>query len=334
VRRRRSWLLEGLEQRLMLAGPDLVVTAASAPANPKLGVPFTVSWTASNMGDAAATAGAWDGVYLSTDNQFNPEFDQWVGQAERPIATVNAGGSYQSSAEVEIGGSSLAPLYVLVVVDQFAEQAESNESNNVFAIAIQPVAPDVDLTITATAPATAQVGQSFNVSWTVTNAGTDRARGWEVDRVLLSDDATLDRDGTDQPVASFSSEGDPLAAGGSYTKNRSVALSSIGQKYLLFVVDYGQNQIETNETNNVIAKAIAISGPDLTVTAGSVTPTQARPGQSVNVSFTVKNVGNADADGAWSDAILLSRDDEFDGDEVFLTNVAAGGEGSVAPDGT
>src|SRR5262249_51539149 len=132
------------------------------------------------------------------------------------------------------------------------------------------------------------------------------ARSDWTDGVYLSTDATLDASDVllaDEDAAARS----PLAAGAAYTVSRSVRIADLGggTRYLLFVADRGNTQLETNETNNVRAAAVSASAADLVV--GSVNgPTAAQPGRPVTVSWAVDNVSTLTAGGPWVDRVYLS----------------------------
>src|SRR6202030_1020798 len=87
-----------------------------------------------------------------------------------------------------------------------------------------------------------------------------------------------------------------VAAGGSYTVNKTVSIpvTKTGQRYLLFVTDWSNQVTELDETNNVKALPITLTGADLAVTAATA-PATAAIGSQVQVSYTVSNLGNGDA---------------------------------------
>ncbi|MFM6403361.1 MAG: CARDB domain-containing protein, partial [Microcystis sp.] len=141
--------------------------------------------------------------------------------------------------------------YLLFVDDGSRNQSETNENNNVQAIAINFSASDLTIT-NATAPSTAVVGSNINVSWTVKNQGNGAANGNWYDYIYVSNDAILDNSDTYITQEYIDSQ-TPLAADGSYTITRNITLPNnvafTGDRYLLFVTDGSRNQSETNENN-------------------------------------------------------------------------------------
>ncbi|MCL1475986.1 CARDB domain-containing protein [Argonema antarcticum] len=202
-----------------------------------------------------------------------------------------------------------------------------------------------DLVISAiTAPPTAAEREKIDVSWTVTNQGEEAAVGkgrysWEspgwLDAVYLSDNTIWDY--SDRQLGEiWRSAETPLAPGASYTETRNFTLperTGAGPWYLLFVTDRDKHQVETNDTNNVKAVRIDITVPDVIVDRVTA-PLTAQLGQTIPVSWTVKNQGSVQAAADWYDAIYLSNDATLDEKDTNFyswgtgdkTPLAAGGE--------
>ena len=125
----------------------------------------------------------------------------------------------------------------------------------------------------------------------------------------------------------------PLAAGASYVMSGKVTLpgNAIGVQYLIFVVDGGSGQGETDEANNILAKPITLNAPDLTIIQATA-PDTANLGQIVELNWTVKNQGAFATTATWYDHIYLSDDQVVgDGDTAIgyassTSMVAAGGD--------
>ncbi|WP_039900441.1 CARDB domain-containing protein, partial [Microcystis sp. T1-4] len=172
------------------------------------------------------------------------------------------------------------------VADRNNNQGESNDNNNTFAVPITLDAPDLVVT-EVTAPTSATLGESIEVSWTVTNQGTGTANQDWYDYVYVSTDQIYDSSDT-YLTGEYISSQTPLAADGSYTITRNVTLPSTatGDRYLLFVADRNNNQGESNDNNNTFAVPITLDVADLVVTDATA-PTTATLGESIEVSWTV-----------------------------------------------
>ena len=137
---------------------------------------------------------------------------------------------------------------------------------------------------------------------------------------------------SDTYVTSFSENSQsPLAAGASYTDNESISLSvpPTGDEYLIFVTNYyavdgdsyyGDAQGETNYANNTYAVPITVSALDLTIKTATG-PSSAIEGQSIAVSWTVKNIGGVEAPGSWYDAVYIGSSPTFNASsDTYVTS--------------
>ncbi|GAB1544710.1 hypothetical protein NUACC21_73860 [Scytonema sp. NUACC21] len=198
--------------------------------------------------------------------------------------------------------------------------------------------PEADLSITATAPLTAYLGETIQVSWTVTNQGDgavvptslDLGDGvvqldnW-VDSVYLSDDTELDLDGSDRDTLLTTRTiklQTPLAANGGTYDQQLVDIiipetAITGSKYLLFVTDRDNNQYEDNKTNNVQARAIAITAPDLQVESLDIVSSNVL-GSPITLNWTVRNTGDGTATRNWRDRFYLSTDGTISDDDIVI----------------
>ena len=134
---------------------------------------------------------------------------------------------------------------------------EASETNNdrVFPISIST--PDLVVS-SVTAPATATVGQSISVSWTVTNQGTGTTQKSWTDAPFLSTDAVCCAG--DTGLGSWGSVS-TLGSGASYTRTATITVPNVaaGNYYLIVRADYWNVLYEVSETNNDRAVPITIT---------------------------------------------------------------------------
>ena len=302
--------------------PDLVVTAATAPIAVTVGSSTEISWTVLNLGDVQATHSWYDRIYLSND--------QTLDGSDTQVATFNSGTSgtpvapgdtYNLTQTVTIPNTALGNRYLLFVADADNNQYETNEGNNIKAIPVEVKAPDL-IVSNAEAPASAALGEQITVNWQVTNQGSVSADSDWYDYFVLSDDQILD--GSDDYIAyRWMGDKTPLASNTNYNATYNITIPSYikgGNRYLLFVADRDNYQGETNENNNVKAVSISIKAPDLLVSS-VIAPTTANPGDSIDVSWTVKNLGEVSATNGWYDHLFLSYDPVYDSSDTYLTNL-------------
>ncbi|HUW30400.1 MAG TPA: CARDB domain-containing protein, partial [Planctomycetota bacterium] len=180
-------------------------------------------------------------------------------------------------------------------------------------------APDLRV-LSITRPAQQWSGHTFDVSWTVMNEGAWQAPGPWVDRVYLSAD---DQFGSDVVLGSAQYNG-TLGIGSPYTRTISVTLPHgiSGQYWLIVRADINNALLESNEDNNVkVSDPMQIEMspyPELSVVSITA-PATANPGDQVSIQWKIRNSGNGDAVGSWTDRIYLSSDQTIGDDQEIGT---------------
>jgi RHS repeat-associated protein len=307
---------------ISLSAPDLIVSAATAPETGVARGKVDVSWTVKNQGTVSAPTDWYDYVYLSTDNIFGDGNDysvisQFIS-AQTPLA---ADGSYTINSSVTLPNVAPGNYYLLFEADgNYGNyQGETDETNNVYAVAITVTAPDLVVSA-ATAPTNGIANGAITVSYTVTNQGNVASSTNWYDQVYLSTNATFDNSDTyisQQYISSPTS----LGAGESYTKDLNLTLPNrpAGNYYLLFLADVDNRQYETDETNNNRAVPITIGVPDLSISEATA-PTSRGLGESVTLSWKVTNSGLVTAPADWTDRVYFSLDDVWDSSDTIVAS--------------
>jgi subtilase family serine protease len=310
-------------------GPDLAIAAADSPLEADITDTIEVSWTVENVGGAIAIDFSADNVYLSTDDVWDSA-DQLVGEFfvddEAPLAP---GGTYTRSVDVSLSSGTADHQFILIVADGARQQRETDEANNVVARPITITQSGADLIVThATAPTSADIGASLSVNWTVKNQGDDAtdASFW-FDSVVLSNDEFLDTgDVTLSSELTFAVI-DPQASRPRSTFITIPSTLGAGPKYLLFITDSSNQQVETDDGNNFLARPILLTQQDVNLQVSSVTaPASVLLQNQFSLSYTVANVGTNVANADWIDRVYLSADPVIGGaSDVFVhsENVAA-----------
>jgi subtilase family serine protease len=305
---------------IRIDAPDLIVSNATAPASVTIGATISVTWDAKNQGTVAANADWYDRVVISTDQIFGNSDDTYLTEVwQGSFTPLAAGATYSRTLNVTLPSTATGDRYLLFKADNYNYQSETDENNNVYSLPINISASDLQVTST-NAPTSAILGETVELTWTVTNNGTGAASQDWYDRVYLSSNQTLDSNDV-QVTSEWVSSQTPLAAGASYTISKNVALPSFnpGNQYLLFVADRDNYQGEINENNNLAAVAISLTAPDLIVSNASA-PATGTVGKSIEVSWTVQNQGTSAAPTDWYDRIYLSNDAIFDANaDTYIT---------------
>ena len=265
--------------------PDMTVLSVTSPSTGGAGESFTASDTTTNSGPGLAPA-TTTRYYLSTNSTWDAG-DTLL--ASRSVAALASGASSSGSATVTIPSGLTAGTYYLVVkADAGDATVELSEDNNTNSRAIA-IGPDLMLTsVTATAGA---AGDSLTITDTIRNAGGGAAPV-STTRYYFSVNASLEP--TDALLGSRVVPA--LAAGATDTGSVTVALpagTATGSYYLIAKADGPDALSETNELNNVYARAITI-GPDLGV-IDLAYPSLGGAGQPITVSDTTKNLNGSAA---------------------------------------
>jgi RHS repeat-associated protein len=337
---------------ITVSAPDLTITSATAPSSANVGATVSVSWTVKNIGSVEAPGDWYDAVYIGSSPTFDADTDTFVASfnesSQSPLA---AGASYTDSESITLPATAATGSEFLIFVANYegvdgdiyygSAQGEPNYANNTFAIPITVSAPDLTIT-TATAPASAILGASASVSWTVENIGSIAAQGEWYDAVFIGSSPTFN-EYSDTFVGSFNEDSQsPLAADASYTANESITLPAtalIGSEYLIFVTNYyaveddfyGEALDETGYTNNTYVLPITLSAPDLELVTATA-PASAVVDGAINVSWTVKNIGSSAAQGDWYDAVYIGSSPTFNQyDDTLVSDFNESSQSALAP---
>ena len=301
-----------LAKAITLGNSDLVVTGMTAPDAVASGQTVNVQWTGKNQGTGTAATDWYDQVFLSTDAVLDAGDTALNYISAGDVSPLAPNGTYNRSLNVTIPtGRPDGTYYLIVKADAFGNQPESDESNNTFAKAI--TLGNADLVVTSvTAPLSAASGQSISVQWSAANQGTGNTITTWADYIYLSTDTVLDAG--DVFIGSAGSNGTyPLSANVTVPSNQAA-----GTYYVLVKADGGNNQPESNESNNVGASAaITIGSPDLRVDQ-FIAPANSTFGSTIPIQWTASNDGTRATAANWYDAVYLSTDNTLSGDDQLL----------------
>lgn len=225
-------------------------------------------------------------------------------------------GTYYGSSNPGIvyGTSASGAITLVFTSDNYA-------AYNGFGAAISCVfvLPTVDLYVESTsAPAVNIAGKAFSLSYSARNSGTLNASDAQVNFYLSTD---MKYDAADQLIGYIGSG--PLEAGLNFSPtygggNTVLSTTLPGYYYLLFYIDFYKNVAESDEANNVTARAILIinNGTDL-MTSSLTVPTDAFTGATINFKSIVTNVGTV-ATSANDVGYYLSKNKTYESTDLFL----------------
>jgi len=312
----------------MQIGPDLAVTALSAPATAGAGSTILISDTTANQG-LGATAASVTRFYLSAD--FSLDVND-VALQGRSVAVLTGSTSSSGTTSVTIPANTADGSYFLIAKADATELvAESNETNNTRSVTLR-IGPDLAVT-SATAPPRAAAGSSIDITETTQNIGTGTASA-SVTGFYLSTNALLDA--SDIPIGSRTVPA--LTPGTSNVRTTTLTIPAVaaGTWFLLANADDGRSIAETQETNNTRNVTILI-GPDLSVSTFT-TPFSMPAGSTVTFTYSVKNGGAGDAGPSvirfyLSTDVLFSTNDQLLGGQnvpAVASGLTSSGSASIA----
>lgn len=289
-------------------GPDLTVTAVSAPASAGAGSSITVTDTTANSGGGTAEPSTTR-FFLSTNFAWDAADVPLQG---RSVPSLAPGAVSSGSTLVTIpSGTASGSYYLIARADGLDSVAESLEGNNTRWATIR-VGPDLGISAMS-GPAAAGSGRSIVISETTTNTGAGEAQP-STTRFYLSTNYLLDSG----DVALEARSVPALAAGASSVGTTTVTMPSPlapGVYYLIAKADAADAVPEPVESNNTRYLQLNV-GPDLIVSSVSV-PLRAASGATINVTETTKNTGAGEAP-ASSTAWYLSTNFALDASDVRL----------------
>lgn len=179
-------------------------------------------------------------------------------------------------------------------------------------------------------------GESIDASVLVRNEGNGRGQIHTEGQFYFSSNTTLDN--YDQPLGAVDLE--PMALWEEHPEYKTITIPSqwgIGTKYILFKADSKDELTESNESNNIVYRQIYVNSysnclPDYEPHTLHLSKTTVCPGDRIDASVWVKNIGNASSDEHSAGRFYYSVNDVFgDGDlevggEVDLQPMAPGEE--------
>ncbi|HET7864109.1 MAG TPA: putative Ig domain-containing protein, partial [Burkholderiaceae bacterium] len=275
--------------------PDLQVTQVTIPESVIAGQNFTVNYRVENKGGKTPSdQGNWyDFVYLSKDRFLDINKDRYLGYVSHG-GGLPAAGSYDGTLNFTAPRDMEGTYYVFVVTDparawgsgESGRVLEFGHDDNNASTAAQPLRietpPPADLQVTqVVVPATGQVGQEVEISYTVANQSINPAYGRWTDALYLSSDNAWDLN--DTLLGKVAHVGD-LAGNASYDGKLKVKLPPLKDGSWRIVVrpdlynevfegrivytDTGLN-LPPGEANNRVASgaALNVTVPALTVGA-------------------------------------------------------------------
>ncbi|MCY3811484.1 MAG: hypothetical protein OXH15_06790 [Gammaproteobacteria bacterium] len=269
--------------------PDLQVgTPSVSDSNPSPGATFTLSATVTNAGTAAASATTVR-YYRSTDATITPS-DALEGSGAVPA--LSAGDDSTGSISVTAPSTSGTVYYGACAVAVADEYAANNCSTSVSVDVQAPDAPDLTVSAPTSSDTAPQTGGSITLSATVANAGNAEAAATTL-RFHRSADTAITTDDEQVGTADIRA----LAAGADSAGSVSAQVpDAAGTAYYGVCVDSVASETDTADNcSGALRVDIQPKRPDLTVGTPTASDTAPVAADSITLSATVANDGEAAA---------------------------------------
>ncbi len=299
--------------------PNPTVTNLTVPSTIMTSEKTEIEWTLANVGQWDANAITCT-VYLSTDATWNKDDKQLANVSINKLAK---GCTENMKATIELGDHVAGTHYLIVKLEYFQEESstEDNTTSSVFS-AIQSPLPDLDISDLAS-EGTWRGGQAVSIKATVKNIGDDATHKdkW-TDVFYLSESYNLDMGkviklGSKTHVGKLDKEGE-------YELTATVNIpNDIKGYYVLFVVADGTDAIvENNNNNNQSKLAVYVEDKNNTpadlMVKGISAPARITAGEPVTISYILQNNGEYSAMGMLRDVLYMSKDNQWDKDDVMV----------------
>lgn len=311
----------------VLLSPDLAALHVSVPSSDTTGHPIALQYTVKNMGPGKARNDTRiDSFYISTSPMIgSPKVG--IGRLlTTPSSSLRAGDSIKYSVQVTIPDGYDGTRYFWVRTNatntifengKTANNIGSSDSMNVILAPYPDLIPEW-----ISHPDSTAAGELISFEFKVKNSGKFKAKANWRDRIYLSKSPVLNLSNAEE-LAEIIRGGD-LAKDSTYSVNSYVRLPSElsrGHYYLFAYSDFNDAVYEHfGDTNNVVGTdSVFIDGyPPVDLVTQCLTHIDsAYSGQSLSVSYTVKNEGQAVTGvSSWTDAFYLSTDSFWSADDT------------------
>ncbi|KPA12366.1 secreted protein containing APHP domain protein [Candidatus Magnetomorum sp. HK-1] len=296
--------------------PDLEFTNYSVPGTANADEMISVRVDIINSGSLSTSGSSKVGYYFSLNNSDWDSNDIYLNTSY--LGDLIPGASQTFNREIRIPPAAKGNCSIIFYADHTNLIKESNEDNNILSvpILINPVNPggqDLVVERAVLESPSLNAGEVFDVGYTMKNIGTEHMGSTKIGFYFSLNDQLDNED-------LFKEERyvDGLDAGESihYNNDRLSIPSNIlpGEYYILFVADYKQTWLESNENNNILAIPVQVTAPDLKPVQFEIHPVDGIPilGK-LDVIVSIKNVGNGISNRTEVD-FFISDNDQYDAD--------------------
>ena len=332
---------------LLTPGADFEPYNLNAPYQISSGTKFDISYSVRNIGPGVPFVNTWtDNVYISSKDTGLDNSATLIGRYSQKGAykTIqnNAsstpdyqyeGDSYSVTRTINVNGFAPGTYYIYVKVD--ADNAvleyEGEDNNVIVSKEITLADPDLISEIISVSEDVLSSEAKVAVAWKLKNIGTV-----DIQNVSVKDGffAGKDANGAGSITLGSATNAVSIVAGGEKTFRTNITIpknSALnGTRYIFVKTNIGNTVAESNTSNNMsatIAKqftyvedplTVTVNGTNLTLSSLNVN-SSATPGESLSLSYKVKNTGNTAIDKELAQEVFISKKSYFDSSAKALS---------------
>lgn len=329
-----------LTNTLLTPGADFNPYNLNAPYRISSGMKFDVSYSVRNIGPGVPFSNTWtDKVYISAKNTGLDESAKLIGQFTQKgyykmVLDGHVDGSdyqfegdnYSATRSVNVSGLQPGTYYIYVKVD--ADNAvleyDGEDNNVIMSKAVTLADPDLAVEIISISEETLSTDTKVAVAWRLKNVGTA-----DIQNATVKDGfyAGSNASGTNAISLGTATNTISIVAGGEKTFRTNITIpknSTLnGTRYFFVTTNIDNTVAESSTANNAsatIAKQfvfvedpanVQVNGTNLTVASLQVA-SSATPGESLSLSYQVKNTGTLTIGQNVHQQIFISKSSSFD----------------------
>ncbi|MBP7239475.1 MAG: hypothetical protein KBA14_04580, partial [Saprospiraceae bacterium] len=314
---------------------DLTGSSCQVPDTVIAGVPFSIAYTLTNIGDVIMTQTVKDSLFISFSSTWNRATATPLGIQVTSLLDTNQSITYTLPIQTAISQNP-NQYYLYVISDATQKIYEgSGEANNIlrsdpFVLLAYPQV-DLKLTEITSVPDTLTSGQMLNIPYTITNLSNSPTyfNSW-TEHIYFSEDSIF-QEANDMQVGTLAYTGGSIAATG--TKSAVVLLQiphGITGDYYLFIetdaMDINNDLFRGNNVNTPrvgsTAKRIHVKlalYPDLQPSEYT-SPVEVVSGQYFDIITKVTNEGSGNA-GSRTDRLIVSVNNVIEQGDLTLASI-------------
>lgn len=247
-----------------------------------------------NRSSDAKAPGSTLAYYLSENNTLD-EFDIPAGSVnvealELGATSTNKVINFEIPAYINAGN-----YHILFSADDLEQVNETDEANNVVSLPFEITNPDLIPSNLVLSKSSLELSEVFTASVQVTNSGDSKAASGTLHYYLSTEELALN----DSSIYLGNNFHDPLNVGQDTVLNdKALAIPNFldfGDYNLLVFVDPDSTIAEVNEGNNIISAPINLLYPDLTTINQELDKASVSVGDTLKVTYNLKNNGVVDS---------------------------------------